>query len=314
MKKGLKMGNSNNYIEYINRNAQTQSQAAFVNDCELKYQNKLKLVADKMSEINGRQIILLAGPSSSGKTTTAKLLSKNLETYSRKVFTISLDDYYKNRADCILDENGSPDYETIYALDLDLLEENLITLINNGRAEKPVFDFMTGNRSLETQKIEIDNDDFVIVEGLHALNPLITRHLPQQDVTKIFVNLNSRIYNKDGKIILNKRNMRFVRRMVRDYKFRNSNVENTLKLWQKVTQGEDKYLFPFQDAADFKINSLHLYEPCVFRDRAVELLSGIDESSEYFDYCKRLSDSIKKFSVVDNNFIPKTSLLREFIG
>lgn len=308
------MPNVHNYLEYINAHAQPGTSGEFVLQCEQKYQNKLKNVAEKVNAKKGHQIILLAGPSSAGKTTTAKLIKQELEKFNREVFTISLDDYYKNSEDAILDEDGNPDFETIYALDLDLLSENLNGLVNNGAAEKPLFDFLTGKRQTKTERIEIDDDDIVVVEGLHALNPLVTSQLTSDNITKIFVNISSRIYNEENKIILNKRNIRFVRRMIRDFNFRNSSVENTLNMWRRVTLGEEKYLFPYQDTADIKINSLHLYEPCVFRDRAIELLGHVDASHEDFEYCRRLAKAMGKFESIDPSQIPQTSLLREFIG
>lgn len=308
------MGNNNNYLEFINRSAQPALREAFVSDCEEGYRNKLNLVSQRVNESEGHEIILLAGPSSSGKTTTANLLSDALRTFGRKVFTISLDDYYRNASEAELDEEGNPDYETVHALDTPLLCANLRALIETGETEKPLFDFLVGKRKAERERIKMGIGDVVVVEGLHALNPLITAQLPQERVLKIYVNLNSRIYNEDGKIVLNKRNIRFVRRMVRDYKFRNSAVENTFTLWEKVTEGEEKYLYPFKDTADVKINSLHLYEPCVFAQEAIALLSEVKNGTKYYGDAQSLIYALKQFVPVSKEMVPSKSLLREFLG
>lgn len=308
------MGNTNNYLDYINENAQPSQSRAFIEDCERRYANKLDAVAKRLDDAGGHEIILLAGPSSSGKTTTANLLSKRLAVYGRRVYTISLDDYYRNAEEAVLDENGKPDFETVEALDLPLLTANLKELIDTGKTEKPVFDFMVGKRKEERQLIEIGEGDVVVVEGLHALNPLITKHLPPESLLKIYVNLNSRIYREDGKIVLNKRNIRFVRRMVRDYQFRNSSVENTFELWESVIAGEEKYLFPYKDTADIKINSLYLYEPCVFRDVAIPLLKEVPNGTPYYGEARALIHALTQFVPVPSFLVPPKSLLREFLG
>lgn len=308
------MGNNNNYLEYINSNAQPDEMAGFVYECEEKYRNKIQLVAEKINQAGGHEIVLLAGPSSAGKTTTASLISSELKKFEKKVFTISLDDYYKNTSDAILDENGDPDFETVYALDLETLSSNLNQLVVSGKTEKPIFDFTTGKRKAETEIISIGDGDVVVVEGLHALNPIIANQIPSESLLKIHVNLNSRIYNEDNKIVLNKRNIRFTRRVIRDIRFRNSGVENTFKLWQNVTAGEEKYLFPFKDQADIAINSLFLYEPCIYRDEAVKLFGSVKHESEYYSQAQQLVNAYRKFQPISRELVPENSLLREFIG
>ena len=156
--------------------------------------------------------------------------------------------------------------------------------------------------------------DVIIVEGLHALNPAITDKLPADRLLKIYINVSSRIYDEKNNIILNKRNMRFIRRMVRDYKFRGNSVEKTFKLWLNVQTGEDLYLFPYRDNADIKINTIHLYETCVLKDMAIKLLSELSPDSEFYRQSQRLIKSLQKFPEIDSSLVPDTSLLREFIG
>ena len=178
----------------------------------------------------------------------------------------------------------------------------------------PEFDFLKGERKSQYNKIKLSPKDVIIVEGLHALNPIITDTLPQNRLLKIYINLSSRIYDEKGDIILNKRNMRFIRRLVRDFKFRGSSVEKTYKLWIKVRYGEDTYLFPFKDNADIKINTIHLYETCVLKETAIELLSSLNRESEFYIESQRLVRSLQKFPGLDSSSVPDDSLLREFIG
>jgi uridine kinase len=257
---------------------------------------------------------MLAGPSSAGKTTTALRLKTALENLGVNTFTISLDDFYKNREDSPRLPDGTPDFETVNALDLPLLSKTLNTLMEKGAADIPVFDFVTGSRSDKINRIELGKSDVVVVEGLHALNPVITQTLPAQRLLKMYINVSSRIYDKDGDIILNKRNMRLIRRMTRDIRSRGSSFENTLSMWNTVGAGEDKYLFPFRDEADIKINTIILYESCVFRNIAIPMLGEISRSSVHYSDAQRLIRGLERFEPLSPEYVPENSLLREFLG
>ena len=179
---------------------------------------------------------MLAGPSSAGKTTTARKIKSGLDKKGKKAFVLSLDDFYLNRDEIPYLPDGTQDYETVYALDLKRLENDLNALLRGEKVRTPVFDFYLGKRSAtEYNDIVLGKDDVVIIEGLHALNPVITKKI-QGNLLKIYINVSTRIYDEDGNIVLNKRALRFIRRMVRDYKFRDSTVENTCKLWKNVTK------------------------------------------------------------------------------
>ena len=236
-------------------NQKTKHPADFLAECSAAYKEKTDAVAKKVFSDKTKKIVMLAGPSSSGKTTTAKILSRGISTLGGKAYTVSLDDFYHPRSvGYPLDENGKPDYECVEALDIELLNSKLRELSDYGKSAFPVFDFKTGERINDAKTIELSENDVIILEGLHALNPIITDCLPADRLLKMYINVSSRIYDKDNNIILNKRNMRFIRRMVRDYKFRGNSVEKTYELWLNVQYGEDMYLFPFKDNADIKIN------------------------------------------------------------
>lgn len=306
------MSNLNNKLEYINEMAKAPEQ--FIVQCEERYQNIIDGIAKRIIDEEGREIVMLAGPSSAGKTTTARKLSESLIKKGVKTYVLSLDDFYLNREDIPFLPDGSQDFETVDALDLECFEKCVNALLRGETVKNPIFDFTTGKRS-DTQfnEITLGEEDVVIIEGLHALNPVITEKIVGK-LLKIYINVSSRIYDEKGNIILNKRNMRFIRRLVRDYKFRNSSVENTCKLWKNVTAGEDKYLFPFRDNADIKVNTIHLYEDCVLKHQALPLLLNSEISEEFKTEAKRLAKSLESFHDIPEENVPDDSLLREFLG
>ncbi len=307
------MANINNKLEYINDMAVSKP-LEFIKSSEDRYQNIIDNIVEKIICEKGREIVMLAGPSSAGKTTTARKIKEGLQKKGIKTYVLSLDDFYLNREDIPYLPDGTQDYETVYALDLNCFEEKVNALLRGEKVRNPVFDFTTGKRS-ETQfnDIELGVEDVVIIEGLHALNPVITEKIKGK-LLKIYINVSSRIYDEKGNIVLNKRNMRFIRRMVRDYKFRASSVENTYKLWKNVTAGEDKYLFPYRDYADIKANTIHLYEPCVLKHQALPLLKECNVSDEFKSDVQKLCKALEKFCDIPEDKVPDNSLLREFLG
>lgn len=307
------MANLNNKLEYVNEKAKSNSKD-FILECEKRYQSIIDKIVKKIIEEDGREIIMLAGPSSAGKTTTAKRLKEGLRSKGVTTYVLSLDDFYLNREDIPYLPDGSQDYETVNALDLERLENDLNSLLRGETVKTPVFDFTTGRRSdTEFNVITLGQEDVVIIEGLHALNPIITEKV-QGKLLKVYINVSSRIYDENGDLVLSKRNFRFLRRMIRDYKFRASSVDNTYKLWKNVTAGEDKYLFPYRDNADIKANTVHLYEPCVIKNQALPLLRDSEVSVEFKEDAVKLCASLERFFDIDENEVPKDSLLREFLG
>lgn len=307
------MSNLNNTIEYINGLAETDPKE-LIERSEKRYINIINDIADKVQNGEGREIVMLAGPSASGKTTTANKLAEEFTKRGMKTYRISLDDFYLDRTDIPCDENGTPDFETVFALDLPCIAKTLNSLLEGKTTKVPIFDFLTGKRSEKYDEITLDESDAIVVEGLHALNPIITDDLPGDKLLKIYISVSSRIYNENGKIILNKRNMRFIRRLVRDYNFRGSSVQNTYDLWRNVRIGEDKYLFPYKDNADLRINSVHLSEPCLFKDIVLEMLKDADLSPEWASDSARLIRALSEFNSLPADLVPENSLLKEFLG
>lgn len=286
----------------------------FISECSQAYRLRVCEVADRIFADKNRKIVMLAGPSSSGKTTTAKFLSEEINRLGGKAYTVSLDDFYLPRGTSYpLDENGKPDFECVEALDTELLHSSLRSLAEKGKAVLPVFDFKTGDRINNAKTIVLDENDVIIVEGLHALNPVITDTLDESKLLKIYISVSSRIYDNDGNVLFSKRDLRFIRRMVRDYHFRSTPVERSFEIWESVMRGEDRYLFPFEERADIKINSFHPCEPCVFSEKAIGLLS-MANLGEFKEKADLLIYKLGLFKKTDYSLLPADSLLREFTG
>ncbi len=270
-------------------------------------------VASKVSALPGNRLVMLAGPSSSGKTTTASLLSKELEKNGRTAKVVSLDDFYLDQRTTLYFEDGTPDLETIDSLDVDEIRRVLSDITEKGECFLPRFSFLTKTREEERTHLKLEKDEIVIVEGLHALNPRITDELEQEKLTKLYVSVSSRVMN-GREIFLTKRDIRFIRRLVRDYLFRNAKVDYTFFLWNGVRMGEDRYLFPFSHLADIKIDSFHSYELCVLKETALSLLAHIEVGSPYYERAKELCEKLSQFVPIEKSKMPESSLLREFIG
>lgn len=296
----------------INRRV-TADAPALIREEERRYAAEIEHVAGRIEARRGTKIVLLAGPSASGKTTTAFMLAEALATRGHTAYTVSLDDFFRPQNSCV-DEEGERDFESVNALDLPLLRQTFAQLLETGSCEIPHFDFTTGGRAAETRHLRVEEGDVIIVEGIHALNPLITDSFPAGNPLKLYVNVSSRVYDAAGDVVLSKRDLRFVRRMIRDYHYRSSTVDNTFLLWDGVMHGEDAYLFPFRHRADIRINSFHAYEPCVFRDEAVSLLEDVDGDSVYYPKARDLIRNLRRFISLGANRVPEFSLLREFLS
>ena len=294
----------------INENVESNVES-FINDAESRFESSVSELADRFS--SDCDIVLLAGPSSSGKTTTAGKIAQKIKNSGRNAYTLSLDDYYRNAADIPLTEKGLKDFENVSALDIDLIHRTFSDLIEKRTAQVPEFDFVSGTRKPETRKLELKKDDLIIVEGIHALNPIITKGLDESHITKVYISVSSRVTDDSGRVIFSKRNLRLVRRMIRDYHYRNTSVEKTLSQWQEVLKGEDKYIFPFERNASFRIDSFHPYEPCLFKSEAVELLGTVGEDSGVYPIASELKNSFSELDTIDMSKLPADSLLREFV-
>lgn len=302
-----------NHLEQINDGA-VQDPAHMVEEVEGAYRESLRNVARNISERKKRaRIVMLSGPSSSGKTTTAHLLRDYLEGFGIKAYIISLDDFYLGRDRTPRLPDGSYDFETVEALDAEKIIGCLSDVIATGKFNVPHYSFALGRPEGEDAQYEIAPEDMVIVEGIHGLNPLFTRGLPEDAYVKLYVSVKQQIKDANGEV-LSPMNLRLIRRIVRDIKFRDSPAERTLSMWPQVIEGENRYIRPYRIWADYTVNSIHIYEPCVLRTVAIPLLRAIEIDSLHYKKARDLESRLMRFEPVDAALVPDGSMLREFLG
>ncbi|MBR4881648.1 MAG: nucleoside kinase [Clostridia bacterium] len=285
-----------------------------INVSEIWQEQKISEIARQIKDnIARKKIIMISGPSSSGKTSFANRLALHLKVLGISACAISLDDYYLPRERIPLDENGNYDFETIEALDYELFNKNVYDLIEGKKAELPIFDFKSSAPRAETRSLTLGNDEVIIVEGIHGLNDKLTSNISTDNKYRIYCTALTALCRDDGTKIRS-RTTRLIRRLIRDYNFRGTGVERTLEQWPFVEQGAEKYIFPFTDSADIIFNSSILYEHCVYKIYLNELLFGMTEGTSGYETVQDLTDLVNRFKLIDREFVPKTSLVREFVG
>lgn len=313
----INLGNSYHkyifHLEQINDAARNEP-SAFVDEVEYAFRENLQVISrDILRQKKRSRVIMLSGPSSSGKTTTAHILMEELNRMGVGTVIISLDNFYLGRGIAPLLPDGGYDYESIEALNIPEIERCLTGLIKNGCCDMPVYSFPMGRPNEEKRHIELKENSIAIVEGIHALNPRITSHVPKDGLLKMYISVKQNIKDSRGEV-LSHRDIRLIRRIVRDYKHRGVPADETFGMWGSVCRGEDLFIQPFKRTSNITINSIHMYEPCVLQKDAVELLSKIPRDNEQYAFAQRLIRSLSRFESISEELIPKTSLIREFIG
>ena len=280
---------------------------------EALHEKKIGTIADNIAKNKNIKLIAIAGPSSSGKTTFAKRLEIQLRLNGLKPVTISVDNYFVEREDTPLDEDGKYDFESIHAIDTKLLNNDLLKLLNGEEIEAPTFNFHTGHKEYKGNKMKLASDEVLIMEGIHCLNDELTYLIPKEQKYKIYISaltvLNIDYYNR-----ISTTDTRLIRRIVRDYQFRGYNAAHTLEMWSSVNRGEQNNIFKFQEEADVMFNSSLIYELSVLKKYAIPLLKEIDSSSTLYSETKRLLSMLSYFEDIPDELVPTHSLLREFIG
>ncbi len=284
-----------------------------VNVSEALQEKKISAIADEIASRKGIRLVLLAGPSSSGKTTTCKRLCIQLLTNGIKPLQISLDDYFIDRHLTPKDENGEYDYESIYALNLKLINEQFTALFNGEEVELPKYDFQAGMSRPSGKRLRMNPDNVLVVEGIHALNPELTAEIPEKLKFRVYVSALTTILLDDHNYIPTTDN-RLLRRIIRDYKYRGVNARETIHRWPSVRAGEGKWIFPYQENADAMFNSAMLFELAVIKQQAEPLLDQVPENCEEYSEAYRLKKFLDYIRPIPNEDIPPTSLLREFLG
>ena len=284
-----------------------------INISEALQEKKLAKIAEEIASRKGVKLVLLAGPSSSGKTTSCKRLSIQLAVNGLKPLQISLDDYFVDRDKTPKDENGEFDFESIYALNLDLLNEQFNALFRGEEVELPKYDFPSGKSVKSGKKLKLEPNNVLVVEGIHALNPELTAHVPEEQIFRVYASALTTILLDNHNYIPTTDN-RLLRRIIRDYKYRGVSAQETIHRWPSVRSRENKWIFPFQENADAMLNTAMLYELSVLKMQAEPLLQQVPENCEEFAEAYRLLKFLKYFKGIPYNNLPPTSLLREFLG
>lgn len=274
--------------------------------------NRLLEIAKIISQNKSIRIVLMAGPSSSGKTTTSRKLSMYLRSFGLKIKTLSMDDYFLDKEETPLGEDGKPDFECLEAVDLKLFDTQVEKLLNGEEVTLPTYNFILGIKEYK-EKAKLEKNEILVIEGIHGLDTNILTNIPRENKFKIYLSPLTEI-NMDNHNRVSTSDNRILRRMIRDNRTRGYGVEKTLEAWTKVRKGEEKYIFPYQDDADVTFNTALIYEIGVLKTYVEPLLYSVDSDSEYYEEAKRLIDFLRLFLPIPSDAIPQDSILREFIG
>lgn len=302
-----------NTVGDFNRACQEGHATDMINVAEALQEKKIVKIADEIQARPDVKLILISGPSSSGKTTFSKRLSIQLMTNGLHPYPISLDDYFVNRTDTPKDKNGDYDFESLYALDIPFFNAQLKDLMDGKEIELPRFNFQKGEREKSGKKIRLEKNMILILEGIHALNPELTPQIPDIQKYRIYVSALTTIMLDVHNYIPTTDN-RLLRRIIRDYKYRGYSALETIRRWPSVRDGEDKWIFPYQEQADAMFNSALLFELAVIRNQALPILELVPENAPEYSEAYRLRKFLRYFIPMSDNVIPPTSLLREFLG
>lgn len=284
-----------------------------INVSEALQEKKIASIAEQIAHRQGTRVVLIAGPSSSGKTTFCKRLSIQLVTCGIKPIQISLDDYFVDRHLTPKDENGEYDYESVHALNIPLLNEQLQQLFEGKNIELPKYNFQTGKSEKSGKRLQLDDNQVLVLEGIHALNPELTAQIPQEQKFHIYISALTTILLDDHNYIRTTDN-RLLRRIIRDYKYRGVNAQETIHRWPSVRAGENKWIFPYQENADVMFNTAMLFELAVIKQQAEPLLDLVPENCPEYAEAYRLRTFLDYIQPIPNRALPPTSLLREFLG
>lgn len=297
----------------VNDRMQTEPRAFVGEECA-RYRTEVARAENWLNNVNvRRRVVLLSGPSSSGKTSTANLLCQALRRDGADAYVVSLDNFYlgRGRAPCLPD--GSFDYESPEALDLPLLAQCIRGLLEDGHASLPEYDFAAGEPRPERVEMTLQKRSVVIFEGIHALHPHLRDQLPQKHVKRLLIHPHSAFYDGE-ELLLNGRQLRLARRMVRDVKHRNTSPADTLAMWPQVIRGEEEYLFPHADCADMVIDTTHGFEPCMVAPQLLPLLADISPDHPQYEAAAMLRAAMERFVPASYDLLPNGSILHEFLG
>ena len=292
-------------------NALSENPSEVINAAEESFFQEISTACDMIIEQN-KHIILLSGPSASGKTTTSKMIVEELERRGKKGMRVSLDNFYRNRDDMPTWRNGRTNFESVEGLDLNYLGERIREVMTTGYAKFPVFDFTLGRRGEKTFDVRYDDETFLIFEGIHALRPEMDEHVDTGASLKIYISVHTELVNTEKEVVLTPRDLRLMRRLLRDSWARATTPGETFWFWGDVVKGEEQYIWPFRKFADIHINSTHSYEAMLLKDAVLAVLDNGPEH-EFPELEARIREGLSNVISIDKSLVPKTSLMREFI-
>lgn len=300
-------------IHRINREAKHNPQDLILT-VEKIFHSDIRQITDRIMNIPvQRHIVYLSGPSGSGKTTTGKKLAEAVEAKGCHALLVSMDDFYLGKDYIRILPNGQHDFEAVEALDIPLIKQCVRQIVQDGGCDIPVYDFANSRRSGEMRHLKAEKDSVVIIEGIHALNPIFDDTLPPEYVSKIYVAVKQGVKDNEDYVLTN-REIRLLRRIMRDNSFRGTEPDLVIGRWQDVVDGEQQNIRPYRYSSDFTLNSIHIYEPCIIRDKAIELLSQVKASPAIEATAQHLVTALQQFESISEALVPHNSLIREFIG
>ena len=300
-------------IPYLNEMIEEGHLSDLVLVTEAQQERQLAHIADDIASRPGIKVVLIAGPSSSGKTSTSKRLCIQLMACHKQPVALSMDNWFVNRDQTPLDENGKKDYESIYSMDLKQFNDDLQGLIDGKEVALPTYNFQSGEREYRGEKLTMTDGMILIIEGIHALNPLLTEQIPAESKFKIYAAPMTPI-SMDGEHWIPTSATRLLRRITRDYQTRGMSAQGTIALWDSVRRGEEKWILPFQKEADTVFDSTIIYELAAIKPKAEEVLRQVPKDAKEYETALKLLGFLSCFSAIESKDIPRTSLLREFIG
>ena len=300
-------------IPFINKVIKEGRASDMILVTEAIQEKNLSKIAEEISSRKEIKVVLLAGPSSSGKTSTSKRLCIQLMACRKHPVALSMDNWFVNRTDTPLDEEGKPDFESIYSMDLKQFNEDLQNLIDGKEIKLPTYNFTIGEREYNGEKLTLKEDMILVIEGIHALNPLVSTLIPSENKFKIYAAPMSPI-SLDGEHWIPTTTNRLLRRISRDFQTRGKTAQQTIAGWESVRKGEEKWILPFKDEADALFDSSMLYELAALRPKAEKVLKKVPKDAPEYKIASKLLQFLGCFYPIDSNHIPRNSLLREFIG
>lgn len=300
-------------IPYLNEMIEEGHVSDLILVTEARQERQLARIADDIASRENLKVVLIAGPSSSGKTSTSKRLCIQLMACHKHPVALSMDNWFVNRDQTPLDENGKPDFESVYSMDLKQFNQDLQDLIDGKEISLPTYNFQLGQREYRGEKLRMDDDMILVIEGIHALNPLLTEQIAAENKFKVYAAPMTPI-SMDGQHWIPTSATRLLRRISRDYQTRGLSAQRTIELWDNVRRGEEKWILPFQKEADAVFDSTIIYELAAIKPKAEEVLRQVPADAKEYETALSLLSFLSRFSAISSSDIPRNSLLREFIG